>query len=420
MMARRKAGTVRVGLLGLLGSGNLGNNASMESVVRYLRAEHPEAVIDAMCTGPEILAGRYGVPAMTLTWYNDKRVSRVPVTLLKLLGKGIDIFRTAAWVRRHDVVIVPGMGSMEASLPLKSWQLPYSFFLACASGRLFGTKVAFVSSGAGVVKRRFTRLFLDASARMACYRSYRDAPSRDMMRARGVDVSTDHVFSDLAFGLPSLQCGPGDPRLVGVGLMNYRGSNDDRGQAALIHESYMKTMKSFLSWLIENGYSVRILMGDENDAKDGVGQEIGAYVLERYPDIEPGRFTTESASSFDELMEAMAPVGTVVAARFHTVICALRLAKPVVSLGYAPKFFALLGPMGLSDFCHTAKFPDTGVLIEKFTELDSRRSELRQSIIEGNIAYERNVARQFSEVSSVLMEKPSRNRLTAILGTAER
>jgi polysaccharide pyruvyl transferase WcaK-like protein len=419
-MTRSGAATVRVGLLGLLGSGNLGNNVSMESVVRYLRAEHPEAVIDAMCTGPETMTDRYGVPARTLTWYHDKRAVPGPRPLLKLLGKGVDIFRTALWVRRHDVVIVPGMGSMEASLPLKSWQLPYSFFLACAAGRIFETKVAFVSIGAGVVKRRFTRFFLDASARMAAYRSYRDAPSRDMMRARGVDVSADHVFSDLAFGLPSLQCGPGDPLLVGVGLMNYRGSNDDRGQAGLIHESYMKTMKSFLAWLLENGYSVRVLMGDENDAKDGVGQEISAYVRECYPGIEPGRFTTENASSFEELMAAMAPVGIVVAARFHTVICALRLTKPVLSLGYAPKFSALLGPMGLADFCHTAKFPDTDVLIGQFTELAKRRAELRQSIAEGNAAYERNVASQFSEVSSVLMEKPVRNRPAVGLGTAGR
>jgi polysaccharide pyruvyl transferase WcaK-like protein len=417
-MERGDGKAVRVGLFGLLGSGNLGNNASMESVVRYLRAEHPDVLIDAMCTGPETVAGRYGVPATTMTWYHEKRVARLPVVAEKLLGKGIDVFRTALWVRRHDVVIVPGMGTLESSLPLRSWQVPYSFFLVCASGRLFGTKVAFVSAGAGIVKRRATRFLLDASARLAFYRSYRDEPSRDMMRARGIDVSRDHVFSDLAFGLPAIQAEPGDTQLVGVGLMNYRGSNDDRGQADKIRESYMETMKSFLTWLIEGGYSVRILMGDENDAADGVGEEMNAYIRERHPGLDPERFTTENASSFEELMEAMAPVGTVVAARFHTVICALRLAKPVVSLGYAPKFSALLAPMGLADFCHTARFPDAQILIEQFTQLQQRRAELRQSIIEGNAAYGCNVARQFSEVSSVLLEQPERDRLALGLGTA--
>ena len=82
-------------------------------------------------------------------------------------------------------------------------------------------------------------MLLDASARLAFYRSYRDAPSLEIMRERGIDVSRDQVFSDLAFSIPPLPCGPGDLRIVGVGVMGYRGGNDDRGQAAAIYESYM-------------------------------------------------------------------------------------------------------------------------------------------------------------------------------------
>ena len=43
----------RVGLFGLLGTGNIGNDASMEAVLRYLRAEHSDAILDTMCRGPE-------------------------------------------------------------------------------------------------------------------------------------------------------------------------------------------------------------------------------------------------------------------------------------------------------------------------------------------------------------------------------
>ena len=44
----------------------------------------------------------------------------------------------------------------------------------------------------------------------------------------------------------------------------------------------------------------------------------------------------------------MAPVGAVVATRYHNVICALKLAKPVVSVGYAAKNVAIMADMGLS------------------------------------------------------------------------
>jgi polysaccharide pyruvyl transferase WcaK-like protein len=399
-----------VGLFGLLGSGNLGNDVSMEAVLTYLRADHPEAIVDAMCKGPETVTSRYGIPAITMNWYQryEKTASGVPSVLLKLLGKGIDVFRTAAWARRHDVVILPGMGIMEASLPLKPWALPYSLCLLSASSRLFGTKLALVSVGAGVVKKRATRALLDASARLACYRSYRDATSLEMMRQRGHDTSRDHVYGDLAFGVPALPCGPGDSQVVAIGVMDYRGGNDDRGQAAAIHASYVEALKSFIRWLIDNDHSVRILIGDENESEKLVGEEVLADVRAYRSDLEPGRVVLVYASSFAELMRVMAPAGVVVATRYHSVICALRLGKPVVSLSYAPKFTALLANVGLAEFCQSARSADADVLISQFTEVRKREEELRAAIAVGNAAYERAAAAQFAELSAVLFADGSR------------
>lgn len=394
----------RVGLFGLLGQGNIGNNISMDAVLRYLKAEHPDAIVDVMCKGPETVTGRYGVPAMTMNWYQrfEKTASGLPAVLLKLLGKAIDPFRIGAWAARHDVVIIPGMGTMEASLPLQPWGLPYSFYLLCSSGKLFGTKVAFVSVGAGVVKRRATRMLLDASARLAYYRSYRDAPSLDFMRERGVDVSGDHVFSDLAFSIPPLPCEPGDPRMVGIGVMGYRGGNDDRAQGAAIYASYMAAMKSFSRWLIDHDYSIRILIGDENEPDLLAGEELLADVLAYRPGLDAGRVEAEYATSFAELMQAMAPAATIVATRYHSMICALRLGKPVLSLSYAPKFAAVASAMGLAEFCQSAKSLDADLLIAQFTEVEKRHEELRQAVAAGNAGYERSAAAQFAELSAVL------------------
>ena len=403
-MSRAMTSRPRVGLLGLLGTGNIGNDTSMEAVLRYLQTEQPDAVLDVIGKGPEIVTTRYGVPAVYLNWYQryEKTATGLTAIALKSLGKGVDVFRTAAWVRRHDVVIIPGMGTMESSLPLKPWGLPYSFFLACASGKLFGVKVAFVSIGAGTVKRRATRVLLDASAKLADYRSYRDAQSRDMLRARGVDTARDHVYADLAFSTPPLPCGPGDPNIVCVGVMGYRGSNDDRQQAEEIHAAYVFTMKAFVRWLVDNDRGVRILIGDENPPDKLVGEAILADIQAYRPDLAPGRVVTEYATTFPELMQAMAPAATVVATRFHSVVCALRLGKPVVALSYSPKFAALLGKMGLAEFCQPAKFPDLDQLIAQFTELEKRQDELRETIAEGNTRLEQEVAAQFAELSTVL------------------
>ncbi len=174
----------RVDLVGLLGQGNLGNDGSLEAVFAYLGAEHPHAILDFLCTGTDQMMARYGVPATRLRWYNTQ-TQRAPgmtalaaKSLMVPLGMIVDAFRIGTWVRRHDVVMVPGMGVLETSLPLRSWHTPYSMFLVCAFGRLFGTKVALVSLGANDIRQPLARRLVTAAARLAYYRSFRDTFSR--------------------------------------------------------------------------------------------------------------------------------------------------------------------------------------------------------------------------------------------------
>jgi polysaccharide pyruvyl transferase WcaK-like protein len=418
----RVAAAPRVGLFGLLGSGNIGNDASVESVLKYLRADHSEVIPDAMCKGPDGLRERYGIAAIPLNWYQkyEKQAAGVTAIALKTLGKGMDVFRTASWVRRHDVVIVPGTGILEASLPQRPWGMPYAMFLLCASGRLFGTKVALVSVGAGVIDQRLTRWLLISAARLAFYRSYRDIGSRDAMRQQGVDTTRDHIYLDLAFGIPALPYDPGDPQTVGVGVMDYHGANNGRDEADELYASYVEKMQSFVFWLVDSGRRVRLLVGDTNNSDEGVVQEILASLRAHRPDLDPASVIAEPVSSFAELMRAMAPVSIVVATRFHNVICALRLSKPTISLGYAPKFTALMADMGLSEFCQSASSLNIGRLVEQFTELEQRQAQLRQTIMERNMAGARLLDHQFAELSAVLFPAKGPGRAAAAREPARR
>ena len=253
----------RVGLFGLLGSGNSGNDASLETMLTYLREAHPEAVVDAMCGGADRVRASYGIGTVPIFWFSrfEQRTSGMTANVLKALGKGVDTVRTAAWVRRHDAVIVPGAGALETTLPQRAWGFPYSLFVLTLSGKLFGTRVALVSVGADAINKRVTRWLSDSTARMASYRSYRDGFSRDIMRQRGLDVSEDEVYPDLVFGVPTPPYDPGDARTVGLGVMAYHGSNDDRERADQIHSSYLETMTHFTGWLVDNGYRVRVFGG---------------------------------------------------------------------------------------------------------------------------------------------------------------
>ncbi|TGB15374.1 polysaccharide pyruvyl transferase family protein [Streptomyces sp. MZ04] len=388
----------RVGVFGLLGSGNLGNDGSLEAVLGYLRAEHPEAAVDALCGGPEVVTSRYGIPATRLHWYRGeyRTASRVGAIAGKGLGKLVDAVRTAAWVRRHDVVIVPGMGVLEATLPLRPWGFPYSLFLLCASGRLLRTRVALVGVGAAPIGNRPTRALVRWSARLAAYRSYRDALSRDAMRGMGVDTARDEVYPDLAFALPtpptSVPSGPpGGP--VCVGVMDFHGGNDDRARAEEIHRRYLDGTTRFVRALVEEGRPVRLLTGDACDAP------VVAAILDA---VDSPLVTAAETASLAGLMKETAAADTVVATRYHNLICALKVGTPTLALSYAAKSDALMDRMGLAAFCHPAREVDADRLLEQFRALEKRSAELRQTLAERNAVAARQLKDQFAELTAVL------------------
>jgi polysaccharide pyruvyl transferase WcaK-like protein len=185
----------RVGLFGELGQGNLGNDGSMEAVMTYLTATHPDVILDALCTGPTLVSERYAMPATRLTWFDTSTSRRSGVGGLVRrgleLGAGtvIDTLRVVSWVSRHDSVIVPGMGVLEQTVPVRPWQRPYLVFVLSVSGRLLRTKVALVSVGTNVMHDRSTRWLFVTAARLAYYRSFRDSLSRTSLMTRSTPMS---------------------------------------------------------------------------------------------------------------------------------------------------------------------------------------------------------------------------------------
>jgi polysaccharide pyruvyl transferase WcaK-like protein len=394
---------LRVGVFGLLGSGNLGNDGSLEAVLGFVRDRHPEAVVSALCGGPEQVRARYGIEATRLHWYRAeyRTASGLAGIAVKALGKLIDVFRTAAWVRRQDVVIVPGMGVLEATLPLRPWGFPYSLFLLSALGRLFGAKVALVCVGADMISNRATRWLVTGAARLAAYRSYRDGLSKDAMTMMGVDTSRDAVYPDLAFALPQPTDVEPEAGTVGVGVMDYRGGNDDRDRAEEIRRTYVSKLTTFVDWLLDQGRDVRLFIGDQLDRT--VVDEILDDLRTRRPDLEAHRLRPASVSTLHEVMREMAAVDSVVATRYHNVLCALKLSKPTVSLGYAAKNDVLMADMGLGEFCQFVHSIDLDVLFEQFTELEKRSAELRQTLLARNLEHARSLDHQFAELSARLL-----------------
>jgi polysaccharide pyruvyl transferase WcaK-like protein len=272
-------------------------------------------------------------------------------------------------------------------------------FLLGVYGRLFRTKVALVSVGASPIKGRATKFLLNWCARLAHYRSFRDAYSRDVMIERGVRAGLDPLYPDLAFGVPLLPYEAGDPDTVGIGVMDYSGSNDDRDRASEVHAAYVESLEEFASWLVSSGKRIRLFVGDTDD--EPVAGEILAFLRERFPGLSPDTVTAELVTTFDELTQVMQVVSTVVCTRFHNVVCAIRLAKPTIALTYANKAIAVMTNAGLAAYCLSARGLTAPDLITMFQSLEgeSRVLRLQERMRANSAEQQRQLDEQFAVLS---------------------
>jgi polysaccharide pyruvyl transferase WcaK-like protein len=247
-----------------------------------------------------------------------------------------------------------------------------------------------------------TRMLLNSAARLAFYRSYRDDYSREMMRQRGIDVSGDRVYTDLAFAraVPGSEAVGGQD--VAVGIMAYRGSNADRARADELYAAYIEGMKRFVRWLVDSGRSVRLIVGDANGSDEAALQEILADLRETRPACLDSQVAAEPVVTFADVMHQVARVDSVVAIRFHNVICGLLLAKPTIAVSYAPKHDALMAAVGLPEFAESANWLNSDQLIARFQELERRSAELRARLEKGNTEKAVLLDEQFAALTAAL------------------
>jgi polysaccharide pyruvyl transferase WcaK-like protein len=393
-MARKPRGTkrsgiseaLRVGLYGSIDGGNSGNVASTRSMLTYIQQQHPAAVVEVY-KKPEPGISKLGPAA-------------------KLWAKLVDPLRIYRWVARHDVVFVPGVGALETTLPVHAWGFPFTIATFAAAGKISGVPVVLVSVGADQIAARAIRFLSNTTARLAAYRSFRDEYSKQAMAQRGVSVANDRVFPDLVFATPAPPYEPGDSHLVGVGVMDYHGGNDDRSRAAEIYAGYFEKMTTFVQWLLDNGYSVRLFGGDSMHDFAVADALLDKIVQQHGTPYPTGKISVERFSSYADLLEKMNRCAIVVATRYHNAVGALRLSKPTIAIGYSRKFGSLMDDMGMHAFIEYIADLDVERLILKFKEIEGRSGELSSELVKRNAANSASLAEQFSILSARFLERP--------------
>jgi polysaccharide pyruvyl transferase WcaK-like protein len=369
-------------LYGHFGVGNLGNDSTLEAMLYNIRKYQPSANIICVCTGPQVVTQRYGIDTLPIDIAEDRNIRQQPSGVLRkairVTTRIIDEInfwlKRVRWFRSIDQFLVVGTGALDDMAVIHPWNAPYDLFKWCHAAKLGGAKVVFLSVGAGPIENRISRALMLSALRVANYRSYRDLESQEYLRNVGFETLGDSLYPDLVFSLPE-KAAPyshvnvAKPRVVGLGVINYYGWRHDTSSGEPIYQGYLAKLKHFIQWLLAQGYAVRLLSGDSTDQRpvDELLEFIrteGQTGWQNYIFVEP-------IADLEDLLEQIAKTDIVVASRFHNLLCALMLGRPVVSIGYHSKNDALLTEMGLQAYCQHIENFDVDRLIQQFQLLSS-------------------------------------------------
>ena len=101
-------------------------------------------------------------------------------------------------------------------------------------------------------------------------------------------------------------------------------------------------------------------------------------------------------------MRQMANTDVVVATRYQNVICALKMGKPTISIGYAEKNDVLLAEMGLAEFCQHIERLDVELLKTQTMRLLSDRAAFERKICEVRAHFESKLREQESLLTPLI------------------
>jgi polysaccharide pyruvyl transferase WcaK-like protein len=364
-----------IALFGLFGCGNMGNDASLEAMLEFLRQARPDARLICICDRPEIVGPASGITALPIS--ASRRRAWPLGKLGKLAGKSADVWSAFRIVRDIDVMVIPGTGILD-DFGEAPYGMPFDLLNWCLAARLAGTRVAMVSIGAGPIHHPLSRRLMTAAARLAHYRSYRDDLSRSYMESIGFRTDGDFVYPDIVFKLDepaslASDLEPRDTLQVGLGVMSYYGWYGFAEGGESIFRTYVEKLGRFALHLLDRGHTLRLLTGEAGD-RTAIDLLIQTLAAAR-PGLAAGSVTAEPIGCLRDLMRQIAQTDLVVATRFHNIVCALKMGKPTISLGYARKNDVLMDCVGLGAYCQHIESFDVDLLIRQFDLLAGASEE---------------------------------------------
>jgi polysaccharide pyruvyl transferase WcaK-like protein len=426
---------MKIALLHHTGGGNLGDEGTQEAVIQGIKSRWPRASFIGLTMNPDDTRARHGIPSYPLrreTWTMGYRPDAAPVTpredAKRRLGKHplaftllriiyaltirvprtiyqelIFLIRSYRIVRSLDLLIVNGGGQLtEWGGP---WDFTYTVFKWVSLARLLRVRCYFLNVGAGPLTRPLAKFFARRALFSAEYVSFRDEESCTLARQIGY-TGPAHVYPDSVYSLNVASHGGNGPRpgghpIVAVSPMPYCDPRVFAEKNQRVYDAYIRTLGRFTAHLLRHGCAVALLSGDIG--VDPMAIEDLQRALKNEGISAPSHsLTAERVGSTQDLLARLSAVDFVITSRFHGVVFAHLLNKPVVALSHHPKVAALMNDLGLAKYCvRDLQSFDVEQLTQTFQTLMDDQDQIKGRMADRLCAYHGRLAGQFDELFPV-------------------
>jgi polysaccharide pyruvyl transferase WcaK-like protein len=319
---------------------------------------------------------------------------RIPKALLQELLFLAESFRI---VRSLDILVICGGGQLlDWGGP---WRFPYTLFKWTFLAKLSGVTRYYLNVGAGPLRDSLSRWFVKFALFLSDYTSFRDELSRCLVEDIGFQRAAE-VFPDNVYSLEIPIFNAREPRLndrpvVGFSPMAYRDprvSFWDKDQTA--YDRYIHQITLFASWLARDRNQIRLFSTEISF--DSLAFEDLQHALKKDAGIlDPDSIVHEEIRDTPALFSQMSSMDYVVTSRFHGVVFAHLMNKPVLAISPHPKVATLMCDAGLSAYCADVRTFDLDQLIRIFSRLVEDHNDIKRRMTKTVAYYRGRLRHQF-------------------------
>jgi polysaccharide pyruvyl transferase WcaK-like protein len=258
-----------------------------------------------------------------------------------------------------------------------------------------------VSVGAGPLDFRLSRAFVRWALSLAHYRSYRDEYSLHYVRDVVGHRADDPVYPDPAFSLPlpaSVAAnGHAVERTIGLGLIGYFRPHYWPQEDPVVYQAYLDKMIDLMTWLAGRGYRIVLIRGEANVDEMVLSDVQGALANRGLAQV-TARLSLPRIATVEDLLCQLSQTTLVLASRFHNVLLAQHVGKPVLALSYQAKIDALMADTGQGQYCLPIADFEVEALKQRIVQLEAHLEQSTRQIAARRQIYQAQLAEQYERL----------------------